>query len=96
MPFKGETYDRELDKERLTGIQVRVRDLMADGCWRTPSDVAAALELPFGTDVTRRIRELREEKWGGFDVERERIEGGQWKYRCIKPVEPTGVQGRMF
>ena len=53
MTFDGATYDPDRDGPRLARELVRVRDLMADGKWRTLQDIAKTTERPTGGRRTR-------------------------------------------
>lgn len=82
--FDGETVE-EQDHERLSGQLDRVHALMRDGAWRTLGEIAAAVG---GSEagVSARLRDLRKpgisDRLGGpFDVVRERVQGGLWRYR---------------
>lgn len=79
--FDGATFDPTLDGVRLTGQLERVRDLMADGAWRTLAEIAAKVE---GSEpgVSARLRDLRKPRFGGLAVERKRTDrAGVWVYR---------------
>lgn len=78
--FDGDTYDAKQDGPRLSGQLDRVRDLMADGDWRTLAEIATAVG---GSEagVSARLRDLRKDRFGGHVVERKRIDGGLWAYR---------------
>ena len=80
--FDGETYEPDKDKARLTGQLLRVFDLMGDGHWHTLrwlSDHAMGSEA----SVSARLRDLRKDRFGGFNVERHRLDGGLWEYRLV-------------
>ena len=53
---------------------------MADGQWRTLKEIAAATGAPEAS-VSARLRDLRNERFGGYAVEREYIGDGLWRYR---------------
>lgn len=68
--FGGHTYVPEHDLVRLTGALKAVREIMADGKWRTLA------ELRFDTgekytesNLSARLRDLRKEIFGGLTVE---------------------------
>lgn len=84
--FDGETYDADKDGVRLTGQLLRVYEAMKDGRWHTLDELA---EVSGGSEasVSARLRDLRKEKFGSHEVERERVKGedGLWKYRLVLP-----------
>ena len=67
--FDGATYDRDLDKLRLTGQTHRVFDLMRDGEWRTLAEIEETTHDPQAS-ISARLRDLRKHKFGGFNVQR--------------------------
>ena len=88
MPFDGSTYERR-DAARLVPQLERVRNLMADGGWRTLEEISRAAGAPQAS-VSARLRDLRKEKFGGFRVETRRRLGGTWESR-VSPREPEQV-----
>lgn len=80
--FDGETYDPQLDKARLTGQLLRVYNCMRDGRWWGLRELARGAE---GTEasVSARLRDLRKDKFGGFEVERRRRSNGLHEYRLV-------------
>ena len=84
--FDGETYEPPHDKERLSSLLDNVRNLMADGRWRT---LGAINRIAGGTEasVSARLRDLRKERFGSFTVERRPVgerKKGLFEYRVIK------------
>lgn len=81
--FDGSTYDHEKDYCRLKGQLGRVRLLMSDGKWRTLAEIS---DHAGGSEasISARLRDLRKEQYGGFIVERERVEDGLFKYRLVR------------
>lgn len=77
--FRGKTLEAE-DVPRLTRQLDRVRGLMADERWRTLSQIARACNGSEAS-VSARLRDLRRE---GYTVERERVNGGLFRYRVYK------------
>ena len=75
----GETYNPDLDHERLSGQLRRVFELMRDGQCRTHRQIADVCQ---GSEaaVSARLRDLRKAKFGGHIVERVRVNGGLWRY----------------
>jgi len=78
--FDGVTYEESLDRERLEGQLERVRKIMGDRRWHTIPELAKRVG---GSEagVSARLRDLRKPKFGGHQVERERVAGGLFRYR---------------
>jgi hypothetical protein len=78
--FDGKTYEPGKDHARLGGQLLAVFELMQDGAWRTLAEISAVVG---GSEaaVSARLRDLRKEKYGAHEVDRQRIEAGLWKYR---------------
>jgi hypothetical protein len=91
MSFDGATYDPAKDKERLTSQLQRVAAIMSDGQWRTLQQITEVIDGSSEAGISARIRDLRKPKFGGYLVEKKRIEEdkGTWAYRLL--LEP-GVQ----
>ena len=85
MPFDGETYDRDQDRVRLESQLVSVRGLMSKtDRWWTLADLERELGYPQAS-ISARIRDLRKPKFGGWEVQRRRVEGGLHEYRLVLP-----------
>ena len=69
--FDGATYERPLDKARLTGQLLRIYAAMADGRWRTLYEIEAITGDP-PQSVSARLRDLRKPRFGGHEVFRQR------------------------
>lgn len=78
--FDGRTYAPDRDYKRLHGQLLAVFELMKDGKWRTLADISGKVEGSEAS-LSARLRDLRKDKYGSHQVERERIEGGLFKYR---------------
>jgi hypothetical protein len=78
--FDGDDYSHERDHTRLTGQIQRVHDLIFDGEWRTLNDIADATGDPHSS-VSAQLRNLRKERFGGHNIEREYIGAGLYSYR---------------
>jgi hypothetical protein len=82
LTFDGSTYAPHFDQARLSGQLHAVKELMSDGQWRT---LAAIHAVVGGSEagVSARLRDLRKPRFGGFCIERERIDGvrGLHRYR---------------
>ena len=82
--FDGETYIPMIDYKRLKGLLKRVYDIMSDGNWHRLAELAHRAQGSEAS-VSARIRELRKEKFGGFEVQRKRhkTQKGVWLYRLV-------------
>lgn len=75
------------DVVRLAGQLAKVRDAMSDNAWWTIEQ----LQQKCGgsaAGISARIRDLRKLRFGGHDIERERVAGhdGLFRYRMrVKP-----------
>jgi len=79
----GETFDAEVDGARL-GAQMRaVRDLMADGRWRTLRQISRAVQHPEAS-VSARLRDLRRAGWTVDRRSRGERTRGLWEYRATR------------
>jgi hypothetical protein len=80
--FDGETYEAPKDRVRLNKQLRLVWDVIKDGDWRSLHEIAAATGQPEAS-VSARLRDLRKERFGKFEVERRRREGqqGTFEYR---------------
>jgi hypothetical protein len=79
----GAPYDRTRDHLRLSAQGQRVRDLIADGVWRTLSEISEATGDPEAS-VSARLRDLRKPKFGSHRIERrprDPQQPGLWEYR---------------
>ncbi len=80
--FDGVTYEPERDHIRLTGQLGKVFEYMSAGGWVTIAEVAQAVVGSEG-GAAARMRDLRKPKFGGFTVERRRVNGGLFEYRLL-------------
>jgi len=81
--FDGQTYEPEHDEDRLGKQLERVRQLVLDGEWRTLDEIGAHSGAP-PASVSARLRDLRKERFGQYNVERRRRgapKDGLWEYR---------------
>jgi hypothetical protein len=95
MNFGGDTYEPDLDHDRLKAQLYRVLDLMRDREWRTLFEIAGVTGDP-PQSVSARLRDFRKEKFGSHTVNRRRrgpAELGLFEYQLILrgPVEDTGL-----
>ena len=86
MQFDGETYEEELDHDRLSTQLQAVKNLMSDGEWRTLDEIAFIVTGSIAS-ISARLRDLRKEKFGAHTVERRRVDSaesaGLFEYRLI-------------
>lgn len=81
--FDGATYDASRDEARLTGQLNAVRQILRDRQWHTLAELALrAGGSPAG--VSARIRDLRKDKFGNHQIDREYVSGGVWRYKLTK------------
>lgn len=83
--FDGETYEPELDGERLGAQLQRVKLAMASGEWFTLAKLASIARCSEAS-ASARIRDLRKEKFGSWNIERRRVVGGLHEYRRVFEV----------
>jgi hypothetical protein len=89
--FDGKTYQPEEDHARLKTQLWRVFQLMSDGNFRTLEEIAF---VTGGSEasVSARLRDLRKDKYGAREIERQRVNGGLFRYR-MKPEGDTSLIG---
>ena len=80
--FDGATYEPRRDFVRLNGQLLRVKNLMADGRWRTLPEIRNHVG---GSEaaISARLRDLRKERYGLHTVERKSLGDGLHSYRLI-------------
>ena len=82
--FDGKSYDAGQDGQRLQTLQDRVYAILVRGGWWTLPELSNATGGS-QTGVAARVRDLRKPRWGGHQIERQRVAGGLWQYRMVKP-----------
>ena len=82
--FDGATFDPERDGQRLTTLLDDVRNLMSDGLWRSLGHIRDTLQRGSEASISARLRDLRKERFGGFNVDHKNLGGGLWIYRVWK------------
>jgi hypothetical protein len=92
--FDGETYDPPKDQKRLTRQLERVYELVKTGEWYTLAEIAAKTGDPEGS-IGARLRDLRKEKFGAYDIRRKR-EGNTFAYTCKGKQAESNGQTRLF
>ncbi|MEL6396610.1 MAG: hypothetical protein AAFQ71_11500 [Planctomycetota bacterium] len=70
--FDGRTFEAEFDADRLRGQLKAVFELMRDGCWRTLGEIKDQIGKGGEASISARLRDLRKDDFGGWDVERRR------------------------
>lgn len=88
--FDGATFDPELDGERLTGQMKRVCAVMIDHQWHTIPELRERCAPASEAGISARLRDLRKPRYGSQKVERQRVEGGLFRYR-LHPKEDAGA-----
>lgn len=89
-PFGGRTYHPPLDKERLLSALESVRQVMADGQWRTLREIDGATGGRYSTaGISARLRDLRKPRFGFHQIERRRIPASPWTWQYRMVSTPT-------
>ena len=78
--FDGETYEEEEDQVRLTGQLLRTWSALQGGEWFTLRELSDEV-VGSEASVSARLRDLRKKKFGSHVIDRERVEGGLFRYR---------------
>jgi hypothetical protein len=81
-PFDGPGLTAD-DQRRLSRQLAAVQAYMADGSWRSLTDISRAVGAPEAS-VSARLRDLRKPKHGGFTVERRHVLNGLFHYRVTR------------
>ena len=81
--FDGRTYAHSRDGQRLARQLDAVKAIMLDG---KPHTLAELAEIAKGStaSVSARIRDLRKERFGGYQIDRDYLHDGVWEYRLVK------------
>ena len=102
--FDGDTYEPNIDRDRLLTQLGQVFCIMRDGKWRTLSQIRSQQETAFGTggseaSISARLRDYRKPKFGGHTVERQRKGAAGFVYRLLvrqgPPPEEDAKQEEM-
>ena len=80
--FDGDDYQRNRDEERLSGQMLRVFNCMKDGEWKALRVIAEETHDPEAS-ISAQLRNLRKEKFGGYEIERRYIKDGLYEYRLV-------------
>jgi hypothetical protein len=80
--FDGDDYNHERDSERLTGQLLRIFEVVKDSKWRTLKEIAMLTGDPEAS-ISAQLRHLRKPRFGSYEVEKQHIDRGLYKYRVI-------------
>jgi hypothetical protein len=80
--FDGSDYIPDRDDVRLSGQILRVWECMKDEKWRTLREISNATGDPEAS-ISAQLRHLRKPKFGSYDVEKEYISNGLFKYKLL-------------
>ena len=84
MPFDGETYDPDRDRERLESQMRVVKSFMLEHEGQFFSSKYLERELCFNwASISARLRDLRKRKFGSYCVMRKYIDQGLFAYAVI-------------
>ena len=79
--FDGETFDPAKDGVRLNRQLRVVRDWMLErSSWYSLAEISRGTGEPEAS-VSARLRDLRKQRFGAYQVDRRRRTEGQWEYR---------------
>ena len=90
--FDGETFQNDRDGARLFRQLEAVKALMADGVWRSFSEIAQELDIPQAS-ASARVRDLRKHKFGAYLVQRRYDGDGLWRFRVANSGATAAQQG---
>lgn len=79
----GATYSHERDGVRLAAQHKRVLEALRNGAWWTLSHLSKATGDPEAS-VSARLRDLRKDRFGKYDIERRYVCRGLHEYRWVK------------
>lgn len=94
--FDGDTFDAQEDGSRLTRQLYKIRHIMARGQWHTLAQLESLTGYPQAS-ISARLRDLRKERHGAWDIQRRRVPGmpGVHEYRALMP-DSDGQMGMGF
>ncbi len=88
------------DKPRLTNQMHAIRDLMADGNWRTLEQIQEAIESQGikcrTASASAQLRNLKKPEGGSYGLEKRHEGNGQYRYRLVPPAPAVVVQRDLF
>jgi len=80
--FNGADYKHERDSSRLTNQHADIFNLMADGEFRTLSQIAKATGHP-ESSVSAQLRHMRKPRFGSHEVNRRHVLNGLYEYQLV-------------
>jgi len=90
--FDGVDYIPGFDNQRLGTQLDNIKGLMLDGRWRTLQEIDDLLEYPQAS-ISAALRALRNNKHGGYQVDRRRRGNkhkGLFEYRVLERQDENG------
>jgi hypothetical protein len=87
----GPAFDEEKDENRLARQNVKIRQLMIDGNWRSLNEISNILNFPEAS-VSAQLRHLRKPRFGAFLVRKRRRTVGTWEYQVTLPELPSNTE----
>ena len=83
--FGGETFEEDIDGDRIRRQLARVWALMVDSQWRTLDEISRITGDP-PASISARLRDFRKAKHGGHTVLRQRVQpySGLYEYRLLR------------
>lgn len=78
--FDGSDYEHKRDGIRLTGQLERVFNVMRFGQWVSLQELALKAKCPEAS-ASAQLRNLRKERFGGFEIEKKYKNNGLFLYR---------------
>jgi hypothetical protein len=99
--FDGESFDPQIDGDRLSRQFSQVRAIMLRGAWVTVREIARELNGASDASVSARVRDLRKVRFGGYDIQRRRRRTGAdpgtcWEYRSFGRWDHPTAEGCLF
>jgi hypothetical protein len=80
--FDGSTFEPRRDGKRLNAQLTAVYSIIKDGQWRTLSQIAEQAGAP-EPSVSARLRDLKKQKFGSYQIEKQYLGSGLWQYRMV-------------
>lgn len=84
--FNGADYKHERDSKRLTNQYNRIFNLMADGKFRSLSEIAA-LTGHHESSISAQLRHMRKPRFGSHTVNRSYKGKGLYEYQLIVNIK---------
>lgn len=89
--FDGADYVPERDDVRLTGQLLRIWNVMNDGRWRTLKEISALTGDPEAS-ISAQLRHLRKPRFGSYEIKREYINNGLYRYKINMDDKPKELE----